>query len=46
MSIILVIFKNIIIVVLCLTIIFLCVGFALLSKELENVKNEKTFIKC
>lgn len=33
--------KNIIIVVLCLTIIFLCVGFALLSKELENVKNEK-----
>ena len=33
--------KNIIIVFLCLTIIFLCVGFALLSKELENVKNEK-----
>ena len=30
--------KNIIIVFLCLTIIFLCVGFALLSKELENVK--------
>ena len=27
--------KNIIIVFLCLTIIFLCVGFALLSKELE-----------
>ena len=33
--------KNIIIVFLCLTIIFLCVGFALLSKELENVKAEK-----
>ena len=33
--------KNIIIVFLCLTIIFLCVGFALLSKELENVKNKK-----
>ena len=33
--------KNIIIVFLCLTIIFLCVGFALLTKELEKVKDEK-----
>lgn len=33
--------KNIIIVFLCLTIVFLCVGFALLSKELETVKNER-----
>lgn len=34
-------FKNIIIIFLCLTIIFLCVGFALISKELEDVKNER-----
>lgn len=33
--------KNIIIVFLCLTIIFLCVGFAILSKELETVKEER-----
>lgn len=35
--------KNIIIVFLCLTIIFLCVGFALISKELEKVKDERHF---